>query len=99
MIPCESKGEIEKLNHAIYGNGKIGMKTELELMKHEVKEIKDSIESLGTSYAALAKSQVEQDLTARLKIQLSEKKMNTWTKIAIIAGVSIPLTALIIELV
>jgi len=88
--PCESKYDIEKLSHAIYGNGKIGMKTEIEIIKMEVKDIKESIDSLGTSYAALAKNQLEIDLTEKMKLK-------TWNRIAIIFGISIPLTALIIE--
>jgi len=95
--PCESKHEIEKLTAAIYGNGKIGITTEIELMKLKVSDIQESVDSLATSYAALAKSQIEHDVTERMKIQLANKRTDAIKLVAIVFGVAIPLTALIIE--
>jgi len=97
--PCESKGEIDKLTIAIYGNGKPGLKTEIEVIKFEVREIKDSIDSMATSLASLAKSQVEYDVTEKLKIQLQAKRTDAIKLVAIVFGVAIPLTALIIQIV
>jgi hypothetical protein len=96
--PCESKYDIEKLNKAVYGNDKLGLITEVEVIKLEVREIKESISSMATSLASLAKSQIEFDVTEKLKVKMQEKKYQMIKVISIIFGITIPLTALIFNL-
>jgi len=98
MHVCESKNDIEKLTKAIYGNGKLGIITEIEVMKLEVREIKESVNSMATSLASLAKSQIEYDVTEKMKIQLQNKRTDAIKMIAIVFGVAIPLTSLILKI-
>lgn len=91
MHECIHVKEIDKLIHAIEGNGKVGLKTEVELLKSKFESMEENLESLATSFKALAKSQIEYDTTQKLKA-------NTWRQIALIMGIAIPLTALILKL-
>lgn len=89
---------LTKLDEAVFGNGKPGIKTDLEVLKVEFCNMKDDIRDLATSYKALAHAQIEFDVTEKMKVNLSEKRMKMLERVSIIFGISIPLTALIISL-
>lgn len=95
---CSHEKDFQKLYDAIFGNGKPGLKTEIEIMKKDITSMKESLESMASSLSALAKSQIEYDITEKLKIQYKTKLTNTIKLVGIIFGIAIPLTALIINL-
>ena len=92
------KDTLTKLDEAVFGNGKPGIKTDLEVLKVEFCNMKDDIRDLATSYKALARTQIEFDVTEKMKINLSEKRMKMLERVSIVFGISIPLTALIISI-
>lgn len=94
----DDKDTLIKLNEAVFGNGKPGIKTDLEVLKVEFCNMKDDIRDLATSYKALAHTQIEFDVTEKMKVNLSEKRMKMLERVSIVFGISIPLTALIISL-
>lgn len=72
---CPHKGTIEQLSKAINGNGNDGLIKDCEGLKIQMKDIKDDIEKLATSYSALAKSEIEKDALEKAKLELEEKKL------------------------
>ena len=88
---CSEKANIEKLTEAINGNGKLGLKTEVVLLNEITHEIKKDIKDMAVSLSAVSKSIIEFDATKR-------QKWNTIKLVAIIFGIALPLTALIISL-
>ena len=64
-------GTLEKsmqtIEKDLYDNGQRGIITRFIVMEAEHIELKDDLKKLATSFSALAKSQVEQDVTKRLR--------------------------------
>lgn len=81
-----------KEHHKIlFGNGRPGVLDRVLKLEQTVKHMNEHLESLSDSYSALAKSQIEYDVTQKMKVR-------ALTRVGIIMGIAIPLTALIISL-
>lgn len=96
---CSEANRLLRIEKMLDGNGKPGLIEDVVTLKEKFVNMEESLESLASSYSALAKSQLEVDITERLKIEQSNKRMKYLTIISIVFGVSIPLTALIIEII
>lgn len=96
---CKHSHRLLQIEKVLNGNGKPGLIIEMATLMEKVNTMENNLESLATSYSALVKGQYAADVTEKLKIQLSEKRMRAFTIISIIFGISIPLTALIISIV
>ena len=95
---CSEANRLLRIEKMLDGNGKPGLVEDVVTLKERFTTMEESLESLAVSYSALAKSQLELDLTERLKIKQSEIRMKYITVISVVFGVAIPLTALIIEI-
>lgn len=103
---CSESNRLLRIEKILDGNARVGLIGEVEQHKIRIENMEKDLSSLATSYSALVKASYEADVTEKLrlrneqlKIQRSEKRMQAWTKISIVFGISIPLTALIIQLI
>lgn len=102
---CSETTRLLRIEKLIDGNGNPGIIVQVATLNERVSNMEEDLNSLATSYSALVKSQIESDITERLKaendrlkIQRSEKRMRSLTIISIVFGIAIPLTALILSL-
>jgi len=83
---------------ALYGNGEKGLIKDVVILKQTVEHMNEHLGSLSKSYAALSKSQIEFDVTEKMKIQSSDKKFKILRTISIVLGISFTLITLINKL-
>jgi len=76
MEPCTKSKEIEhlcerveKIEEAIEGNGKPGMKFELGEIKIEQRHMNTFLKDLNTNMAAVMKFMIESQMSSRIKLQ------------------------------
>ena len=81
------KNTVNKLDETVNGNGKDGLKIEVERTKLAVEAMSDDIGSIRTSMSAIAKSQIERDAIERSKVQAASRKNKTIERIGTIAAI------------
>lgn len=80
----------------IDGNGRKGLNDEVTILKEKVNIMEESLECLATSYKSLVNSQIESDVTEKLKIELANKRHKLIASTAAIIGAaSVIITAMI----
>jgi hypothetical protein len=72
---CPHKGSIEQIQKELFGNGNKGVVKDVTELKFQMKDIKDDIEKLATSYSALAKSEIKKDALEKARLELEQKKL------------------------
>ena len=73
---CPHESNIKQTYKELFGNGSKGIVKEFIALKTEFQSMNANVEKLATSYAALVKSQIEQDATQRAKAD-GHKRMST----------------------
>jgi hypothetical protein len=103
---CNERNRLLRIEKLLDGNGRPGLVQQVIENSEKIKNMETDLNSLAVSFSALAKSQLEIDITEKIrlsnekfKLELSEKWMQAWTRISIIFGISIPLTVLILSLI
>jgi len=95
---CTEHTRLSRIEKILDGNGQPGLVKDVIEIVQKVENMEKNIESLAHSYSALAQSQIEFDVTEKLKVKMQEKKYQMIKIISIIFGIVIPLTALIFNL-
>jgi len=81
---------VNRIDKEIFGNGRNGLSKDFVKLNTEFQEMNADVKKIATAVSALAKSQTEQDVTARLKVEgrkhVSEAIQRVGTIFAIITG-------------
>lgn len=93
---CLQIVHIKRIAKILDGNGQPGLVKDVEFLKNNFGEMKEDLASMSTSLAALAKSQIEQDVISKMKISSVDKKNRTIMQAtAIIGAAGVIITAIL----
>ena len=73
---CSQTVNLKRIEKMLFGNGQPGLIKDVESLKNNYGDMKDDLNNISTSIAALAKSQLEQDVITKMK----EKRSEQWGK-------------------
>jgi len=85
--PCPYQATIKRVDKELFGNGNEGLSKEFVKLKTEFKEMNASVDKLATSYSALAKSQIQQDINEKAKQEARKAVAEAIKRIATIVGI------------
>jgi len=85
--PCPHETLIKQSHKELFGNGGKGLTKEFTILKTEFKEMNGHVESLATSYSALAKSRIEHDAIEKLKAEGRDKMSSAFKKVGIVFSI------------
>ena len=77
---CPHANQIKEDHEKLYGNGKDGLVLQVDRLETNMREVKESLDNLATSYSALAKSELKKDAHEKAKIEIEQKKAETSRK-------------------
>ena len=81
------KKTLDALSDTVFGNGKDGIKIELERVKLTQDTMHEDLSSIRTSMSAIAKSQLEHDIIDKEKNKASNRRSKAIEKVGIIATI------------
>lgn len=70
---CDQVVHIKRMARILDGNGQLGLVKDVENLKNNFGDMKEELQHMSTSLAALAKSQIEQDAINKLKANNKER--------------------------
>jgi len=97
--------QIKDIKKTLYGNGQKGLCERMTIVECLVKSTNEDVSLLATSYSAMAKTMLENDITERFKaenrkrqLELKERVRKTVALLISIVAILTPITALIINI-
>lgn len=84
---CEYKSTIGRLDKELFGNGNKGLVKEFTEHKTKFEDMEDHLEKLATSYSALAKSRLEQDINDKQRIEMKKQRNTVIQKLGVIFAI------------
>lgn len=87
MEPCINTQTIKDIKKELWGNGRQGMVKDVENLKTNFDQMTKDVESLAVSYSALVKSQIEQDVTDRIKAETSKSRSGALKSVGIVFSI------------
>ena len=83
----ENEPIIKDMKKALFGNGQQGLVKDVTQIQMEMTEVKADLSTLASSYSALAKSQLEQDVTDRIKAETSKNRSGALKSVGIVFSI------------